>query len=360
MARVNPDFVKDIKKYGAEEFKACFSCGNCTATCSLTDKDNSFPRKLIRYTVLGLESEIKSSVDPWLCYYCGDCSVSCPRQADPGNLMMSLRRYLISRYDWTGLSGILYKNLWGYIFAFLIIIGGIVGLSLSSTFNQEEWMHYGHYFEMFAIGSVFVIILLPNIIRMWYYIVWPRKKKFVFKNYLFSFKEFFIHMFTQKRSLSCEVSKVNNIWWFEHFILVVGYLSLLFITVFLDWFSTENSVVIYLGYIFSAVIFIVTFDFVVRRIRKRSEKSSFSHPSDWFFVIWLLLMGLSAFAVRLLIDTNVLENNFWLFLFHLMILAQWALVIVPFGKWTHFIYRSFAMYFSTIINAVEKKVQPVK
>ena len=32
-------------------------------------------------------------------------------------------------------------------------------------------------------------------------------------------------------------------------------------------------------------------------------------------------------------------------LFHLTVLAQWALIIVPFGKWTHFLYRSFAMYF---------------
>ena len=83
MAKVNPDFVKDIRKYGADDFSACFSCGTCTAICSLTDKDNSFPRKMIRYTMLGLESEIKTSVDPWMCYYCGDCSTNCPRQADP-------------------------------------------------------------------------------------------------------------------------------------------------------------------------------------------------------------------------------------------------------------------------------------
>lgn len=359
MAKVNPDFVKDIKKFGADEFSACFNCGNCTATCSLTDKNNAFPRKLIRYTVLGLESEIKSSVDPWLCYYCGECSISCPRQADPGNLMMSLRRYLISKYDWTGLAEVLYKNLTAYIIAFLIVIGGVVGLYAGDVFTQKEWLEYGHYFEMFAIAGVFAIILLPNLIRMWYFIVWKNTKKFVLKTHISNIKELFIHMFTQKRSLSCnedsENKKSDKLWWLEHLLLVSSYLLLLFTTVFLDWFSNNNIIIIVLGYIFSAIIFVVTFIFVKQRIQKKSEKSTKSHPSDWFFVIWLFFMGVSAFAVRLLIDINFLENNFWVFLFHLVILAQWALIIVPFGKWTHFLYRSFAMYFSSIINTVGKK-----
>jgi len=68
------------------------------------------------------------------------------------------------------------------------------------------------------------------------------------------------------------------------------------------------------------------------------------------FLIWLFLMGFSAFMVRLFIDTGIIENNIWLYLFHLIILVQWALIIVPFGKWTHFLYRSFAMYFSKIKN----------
>jgi len=61
-------------------------------------------------------------------------------------------------------------------------------------------------------------------------------------------------------------------------------------------------------------------------------------------------MGFSAFVVKLMIDFDVLENSFWVYLFHLTILVQWALIIVPFGKWTHFLYRSFAMYYASIIS----------
>jgi len=91
MARINPEFSNELKKYGAFDLNACYNCGNCTAVCTLSDEENSFPRKMVRYSVLGLEHELEASLDPWLCYYCGECTTTCPREADPGELMMSLR-----------------------------------------------------------------------------------------------------------------------------------------------------------------------------------------------------------------------------------------------------------------------------
>jgi ferredoxin len=354
MSKVNPYYNREIKKLGATDFNACFNCGTCTATCSLADEDNAFPRKLVRYSVLGLEDEIKSSIEPWLCYYCGDCSDSCPRQADPANIVMAVRRYLIASYDWTRISGFLFKSLVAYIVAFLAIAIGIASVYFGGVLTQEEWLHYGHYFEMMAIGSVFVVILLPNIIRMWYFTIGKKKLKFDFKIYLSELKQLFVHMFTQKRTLECDDTKENKSWWIEHLLLVIGYLSLLFTTVFLNWFGTGSSIVVVMGYIFSAMIFVVTFDFIVKKIKKKTRRNSTFHYSDWFFVIWLFFMGVSAFFVRLFIDLHLLESNFWLYLFHLTVLVQWALIIVPFGKWTHFLYRSFAMYFSGIIEVTEK------
>ena len=64
--------------------------------------------------------------------------------------------------------------------------------------------------------------------------------------------------------------------------------------------------------------------------------------------------GLSAFIVRLFIDTGLLNGNSWMYQVHLIILVQWALISVPFGKWTHFLYRSFAMYFDKLIKLSSK------
>jgi len=345
MATINPEFGKELEKYGAFDFNACYNCGTCTAICSLSTEEDSFPREMVRLSTIGDEEDIKASLKPWFCYYCGECSSNCPRQANPGELMMSLRRWLTSVYDWTGLSGLLYKSLPISIIAFIFTAIAVIGFSAYEDFNLEKIMHAGHYFEMIAIGSVFAIILLPNIIRMWWFIIGKPKIKVPFTAYFKALGELFIHMFTQKRALGCDD---NQFRWFEHFILVIGYLALLFTTVFLDWFSSESMFIILLGYAESITIFIVTFDFVRNRIKKSKEISKHSQPSDWFFVIWLLLMGLTAFAVRLFIDINILEQNSWMYLFHLIVLVQWALIIVPFGKWTHFLYRSFAMYLAKL------------
>jgi len=171
------------------------------------------------------------------------------------------------------------------------------------------------------------------------------KTKVSFATYFKCIWELIVHMFTQKRSLGCDD---NQLRWFEHLILVIGYLSLLFTTVVLDWFGTDNLFIIILGYIESAIVFIVTIVFVTSRVKKNKEVSKFSQPSDWFFVIWLFLLGFTAFVVRVFVDTNLIEANLWMYLIHMIVLAQWALLIVPFGKWTHFLYRSFAMYFDKL------------
>ena len=347
MSTINPAFSTELKKYGAFDFNACYNCGNCTAVCALSTEDNSFPREMVRYSVLGLEDDIKSSLKPWLCYYCGECSDHCPETADPGELMMSLRRWLTAKYDWTGLSGLLYRSLPATILAFVIMAVLVVLFAFRANFNTATILHYGHLFEMGAITAVFLVILLPDIIRMWYFTIYKQHIKVPLKSYFKAAGELFVHMFTQKRALGCDDNQVR---WFEHFILVIGYLALLLTTVVFNWFETHNSFVIWLGYIESAVIFIVTFDFVRNRIRKKKQLSSHSQPSDWFFVIWLMLMGLTAFAVRLFIDLNMLSDYFWIYLVHLTVLVQWALIIVPFGKWTHFLYRSFAMYYEKLIK----------
>lgn len=345
MATINPRFGKELKKFGAADFNACYNCGNCTAVCSLSEEDNSFPRELVRLSTLGLEDDLRASLKPWSCYYCGECSTLCPQAAEPGELMMSLRRWLTAQYDWTGLSGLLYKSRVLTWAAMLAVLAGVLGFAYSVGMDLEKLLTFGHWFEFLAIATVGLVILLPNVARMWYFTILKPGVKVTVKTYLRSLGELFLHMFTQKRALGCDN---NQLRWFEHFILVLAYLSLLFTTVFLNWFHTGSVFVHVLGYVLSGIIFVVTFDFVRHRIRKDQAVSRKSQPSDWLFVIWLLLMGLTAFLVRLFIDLDLLETNKWLYLIHLTILAQWAILIVPFGKWTHFLYRSFAMYFERL------------
>jgi quinone-modifying oxidoreductase subunit QmoC len=136
MAAVNTEFGKELKKYGAFDFNACYNCGNCTAVCSLSTEEDSFPREMVRFSVLGMKEDIKSSLKPWLCYYCGECSTHCPQEANPGELMMSLRRWLTTEYDWTKLSGLLYRSLPLTIIGFIIIAIGVLIFSALEISSQ--------------------------------------------------------------------------------------------------------------------------------------------------------------------------------------------------------------------------------
>ncbi|MDD2525037.1 MAG: 4Fe-4S dicluster domain-containing protein, partial [Bacteroidales bacterium] len=276
MAKINPSFGKELNKYGAINSNACYNCGNCTAVCSLSTEEVSFPREMVRLSTLGLEDDIQSSLKPWECYYCGECSTHCPQEANPSELMMSLRRYLTAKYDWTGLSGLMYKSLPLSIAAFVFTLVGVLIFAFSVSFELEKMVHFGHLFEMIAIGTVGLVILLPNVARMWWFTILKPGTKVTFKKYVTSIGDLFVHMFTQKRALGCDD---NQLRWFEHFIMVIGYLSLLFTTVFLNWFSSEYLIVTIFGYVVSAIVFVVTFDFVLSRIKKKKQISKHSQPS---------------------------------------------------------------------------------
>ena len=198
MAGIKTQFGKDLKKFGAIDFNACYNCGTCTAVCSLSTEEDSFPREMIRYSVLGMEDNIKSSLKPWLCYYCGECSTHCPQEANPGELMMSLRRWLTSVYDWTKLSGLLYRSLSAATVAMVVIALAVIAVSFVKGFDTEKLMHAGHIFEMLAIGTVFAIILLPNVIRMWWFIILKPDIKVPFKKYVTGLWDLVTHMYTEK------------------------------------------------------------------------------------------------------------------------------------------------------------------
>ena len=126
--RVDPTLRSELRQYGAVDIDACFNCGNCTAICALSETGVPLPRKTIRYLQIGAKDRVLEGLEPWLCYYCGECTATCPREADPGEAMMALRRYLTAEYDWTGLGRLFYRSkVWEFgalgLVAAVVLIG---------------------------------------------------------------------------------------------------------------------------------------------------------------------------------------------------------------------------------------------
>jgi len=378
MAQINPDFATELKEYGAFDFNACYNCGTCTAVCSLSDEDNSFPRKMVRLSVLGLEDELQSSVDPWLCYYCGECSTNCPQQTDPGELMMSLRRYLTAKYDWTGLAGKLYTSkIWEFgAIIFLAAVVLVLFIFFHGPMTTELTPEGGVKLNTFApwkqieigdwiMAGLLAFFLLSNIFNMYLKIVVSRKDiKIPFKLYFTEFWGFIVHFATQLQFSKCDTQISGkkyefSAYWIIHWFLMTSYvLMLIMIVVFLGWFQTDN---IYewwhpqrlLGYYATIGLTVGIVYFFIERIKKEAEKSKHSHITDWTFLVLLFLTTITGILVHIFRIYGLPYATYYMYVFHLMVLFPMLMIEVPFSKWSHLAYRPFAIYFNNLIKAAQ-------
>src|ERR1039457_1599126 len=138
----DPTLLAEIRCYGTFDSAACYQCGSCTLSCELVNESASFPRRSLRYALLGLRGPLLNGLDPWICHDCGDCSTACPRHAEPRISMVTLRRFLSAQYEWTGIGGGLLRSrawhLGSLAFAAVLVVALIfcyhlwyVGLPLS-------------------------------------------------------------------------------------------------------------------------------------------------------------------------------------------------------------------------------------
>ena len=97
MITVNPSFAEELARFGVDTALDCFHCGTCAAICPLIYEH--FPRKMIRYIQLGARERIlEDPNDLWRCLHCGLCTQTCPRKADPGELILGLKRFVVDHW----------------------------------------------------------------------------------------------------------------------------------------------------------------------------------------------------------------------------------------------------------------------
>jgi quinone-modifying oxidoreductase, subunit QmoC len=374
-SEVNPELLLNLKKFGVEDAATCFNCGNCTAVCSLSSESTPFPRKVIRYLQLGLKDKLVASPEPWLCYYCGDCSETCPRQANPGEVMMGLRRYLTSMYDWTGISRLFYTSKVFEVTA-ILLVAALVGLGF--YFFHGPMLTDRVALNVFAPNTTIEILdlimlavlsffLLTNAYRMFKAIMGDPDQypalSFADKQqiqnrllrgvpiaiYIREAKEFVLQFFTQKKFASCGTPS-QNIQWINHLLIMTGY-SIVFalVVIGIRWFQRDEIYPLWhpirvLGYYATFAILYGTTIAIWGRIKKSKTVYEHSHSSDWAF---LILLWLTTFTGILIHAGRLLElplATYAIYVIHMMIAVPMLVIEVPFAKWTHQLYRPLVLY----------------
>ena len=373
--RLNPDLRNELVQFGIGDWNACYHCGTCTAICPLSEEGFLFPRKKIRLMQMGLESQLKSSVEPWLCYYCGDCTKTCPRDANPGELMMSLRRYLTSTYDWTGLSKKFYTSevwelAWIVAFASLVVLSFLVilpffGYHYTSVLTADGGVKVNSFAPIpivekfdWTMAIIVASLLISNILRMYYAIIWKNSSTKV--SLWVHIREFWLLIFNfavQPKFSKCD----DKQYWLSHWFLMSGY-TIMFtvIVVFLPWFQTEKILPVWdpqrwLGYYATFGLLFGLFVAIIGRLRKKDIKFQFSHISDWLFLAMLSLTALTGILIHIFRINGMPMATYISYIAHMAVLVPMILIEVPFSKWSHLAYRPFAVYFTQLKkNAVPK------
>ena len=372
-ARVDPDLLKDIKKYGEVEIESCFNCGNCTAVCSLTTAEDNFPRKLIRYAQLGLKDELVGSKELWLCYNCGECSETCPRQAEPAAFMMAARNYAIANYDFIGL---------GHILASMPVLGGLLLVAMNVLLflfmftNREpipegavklfeflpyEFVHMAGLWMLIIVGTMGVAVVINMIVKIsrssglsarsffgadakaWWAALWEAVGR---------------QALGQKRYRDCEDTRGKDPWylsnWFVHAAALWGFLGLLTATI-LDYALDIVNVkatgtfmplwhpIRLLGTLAGALLLYGVTVLILRRLRKPDKAHSNTVFSDWVFLILLWMSGATGFVVELSLYLPQAAWGYWMLLVHIAFSAQLVLLL-PFSKFAHAILRTTALF----------------
>ena len=372
-SRVDPELMKNLTRFGVADATACFNCGNCTAVCSLSSGSAPFPRKMIRYLQLGLKDKLMQCPEPWLCYYCGDCSKTCPRDANPGEVMMGVRRYFTAEYEPTGISRLFYKN---NVFAVLLtlalalVLGAFLLVQKAGAENSAvtRWL-FGlvdyHFIEtvgiaVFVLVSVSVIGGLMRTIARFNRAGNGIKKESSLesskKNRLFpAMIEVVKELVTLKRYQNC-YEEDDTVWflkpWFVHWAIMWGFIGLALATL-LDipmlglkdpnasaWLPSRI-----LGIGAGLLLMYGATMAFIRRLTKSEKNTEYSRFSDWLFIVFLWGLGITGFWLTVsvyLMDDNLVSQI--VLLIH-TVMAMELLLLFAFSKFAHMMYRPLALFF---------------
>ncbi len=379
--KVDLNLMKDLKEFGLKDANKCFHCGNCTGLCPLSTRENPFPRKLVKYIQMGLTDKILQSPEPWLCYYCGECSDNCPRGADPGEMMMVMRRYLTSKYDWTGFARRFYTSEIFEIMA-IAIVGIVIGLALWIFHASNPNMEHAHLTSVwpapaieiadFVMAAVLTFLLATNTWRCVKFIMGDLLKKIPLRTYALQAKELIIHFVTQKSFGEC----TDKMQWVVHLLIMTGYSSIFMLVVIflaggihvigLSWDKIMfQRDVIYpffhpvrlIGYYGTFAILYGTTYAMIGRLKKAKAPYKNSHGTDWMFLILLQLTTLTGIFVHF---TRLLDwplTTYILYVVHLMIAVPMLVLEVPFAKWAHLMFRPVVLF---SVNVKERYFQEKK
>jgi hypothetical protein len=367
----DPSLLNEIRRYGTFDSAACYQCGSCTLSCDLVSSSASFPRKSIRYALLGLRRSLLGSLEPWICHDCGDCSIVCPRHAEPRISMATLRRFLTAQYDWSGIASKLLQSKAWYlgsligvtVLTFVLILGyHLWYVAMPARDFVKTSMGLEHMFPIIFYYTLFVILvpmllLLSRIHRVWLLTMKENHIRIPLSDYAAEAWMYVYEAASQPLMRKCPQKGR----WLGHWLLAAGTVLMLAIKTFgLRWFQTDNIYAFYnpqrwLGYLAAVFILYGVGDILLGRWRGREEIYKETKFHDLVFPVLAVIVVLTGLAAHIFRYTGIALGCHYAYALHIMAATPLLLVEMSFGKWSHMLYRPLALYFLAVKERVAQQ-----
>lgn len=383
MKAIEPDlnFIKYLKGAGGDTLKKCYQCATCSVICPLSADKKPFPRKEMIWAQWGLKDRLVVDPDVMLCHQCGDCTAYCPRGAKPGDVLGAIRAYAYTHFGWPqGLARMATEA------KFLPILIGIPasiifllwyisnGMHIPANFSEVGFGEFfGHgYFMGFTknvlfIDSIFLPVAAISLFAAYRGVsgMWKGMSEGVNANTNFrpSCKQFgveflwpaIMEIMLHKRFNQCGTNKnrVNG-----HLPLLLAFIGL--------FIATNYAFVVkdFIGMVYPSLHAPIPLDNPIKILanisaaamivgiwilwsnRKRMEEEAGGTPTfyDWFLIWEIMAVGVTGLGAELLRlgDFAVMAYLFY----YLHLIAVFMLFLyMPYTKFAHMVYRTFALAF---------------
>ncbi len=383
---VQPDveFIKYLKGVGGDTLKKCYQCATCSVVCPLSGDQKPFPRKEMIWSQWGMKDALLTDTDVFLCHQCGDCTEKCPRGAKPAEVLGAIRAYAYNFYAWPrGLANLassakglpLLIGIPSVIILVLWFISG--GLMDNWNANFEAGYGYqrmfGHWdFHWYAKNIFFIVLFAvpaaglaifsaymgirnlwkgmaskhdlnpdykPSAVQFVQLFLWP------------SFKEILSHNRFDECTVNTDRKK-------GHKPLVFAFIGLFIVTLWslfandilgLFWPQFHGPMTFWnpvklLGNV-SAIALIYGM-YIIWTSRSEKEKSAGIQGNfyDWFLIWEIMAVGVTGLLAEVLRWAGLATFGHIIYFLHLVTVMM-LFLYMPYTKFAHIVYRTFAMAF---------------
>jgi nitrate reductase gamma subunit/ferredoxin len=350
--------------------------------------NDSFPRRMIRYGQIGARDRLLASKEVWQCFYCGECSDTCPRQAEPGEFMAAARRYAIASADPTRISHLLYTSklftalsllFLSVVFTLLVLIGhGPMATNAPVLFRFHETEGFMWYKVTDTIGLVLIsfagLMMIVGVLRMIFHLSSAIERPsgngnegpgwFSFSRVGNAARAVISELAAHTSFRDCE-EEPKLPWYrgkrFVHWSIMWGFVGLLIATI-TDWVLDaafgkapgQPSPLWFPPRLLGTVagIFLVygTGAAIIQRWTRPDKYFSHSLLSDWLLVWLLFLAGVTGFVVE--IGLYMPSGASWMYIALVVhaVLGMEVVILLPFTKFAHAIYRPVALFIHNLIR----------